>query len=233
MKLSALSKASTLLLLTQVALNAHAGRPMGTDDAGTAGANKCQIENWIERDAAANANNLVVSPACGLGEAFEIGLELDRTVPDNGVRFASTLALKWVDPSWKSGPLKWGAKVWHGATNIRDLPGWTDATTGAMTLLSWKVSEAVDVHTNLGFSKDHVSGSTEPLLNLALSWSPEPSLNLMAERMAVRGTANQYNVGARWWLQTERLALDVTLGLNKNVTSGQNVSVGVGWYGID
>jgi hypothetical protein len=55
MKLSTLTTTTTLVLLTQVALNAHAGRPMGTDDAGTAGANKCQIESWIDRDTTANS----------------------------------------------------------------------------------------------------------------------------------------------------------------------------------
>ena len=221
------------VLLTQFALTAHAGRPMGTDDAATAGANKCQIENWLDRDTKANATQWVLAPACGLGDAFEIGLELDRILPDNGVGFASTLALKWVDPSWKSGSVNWGVKGWHSATRMHDAPGWTDTTTGAMGLLSWKASEVLDVHTNLGFAKDHLSGSTAPLLNLALSWSPEPSLSLMAERMAVRGNPVQYNVGARWWLQSERLALDVTLGQTNDANAVQNLTVGLGWYGID
>jgi hypothetical protein len=67
-----------------------------------------------------------------------------------------------------------------------------------VALLSWKLSEILDLHTILGFTKNHVSGSTEPLLNLALSWSPTPALSLVAERMAVRGNLNQYNAGARW-----------------------------------
>lgn len=101
-----------------------------------------------------------------------------------------------------------------------------------MALLTWKAHEVLDVHTNIGFTKDHASGNTEPLLNLALSWTPQPSLNLIAERLAVRNSPTQYNVGARWWLQAERLALDVTLGRTNDVTPVQNVTVGFGWYGI-
>lgn len=232
MKTLSLAKTATLVLLTQVALTAHAGRPLGTDDAGTVGANKCQLESWVDRDTTNGANKLVVSPACGLGDAVEIGLELARTVPDERISFESTLALKWVDPEWKSGPLNWGAKVWHGASNGRDTPRWNDTSTGAMALLTWKAHEVLDVHTNLGFVNDHASGNTEPLLNLALSWTPQPSLALIAERLAVRNSPIQYNVGARWWLQAERLALDVTLGRTNDVTPVQNVTVGFGWYGI-
>ena len=122
MKFLSLAKTTTLVVLTQVALTAHAGRPLGTDDAGTVGANKCQLESWVDRDTTNGANKLVVSPACGLGDAVEIGLELARTVPDERISFESTLALKWVDPAWKSGPLNWGAKVWHGASKMAGTP---------------------------------------------------------------------------------------------------------------
>ena len=209
-----LAKSATLVLLTQLAVSAHAGRPLGTDDAGTVGAKTCQVESWIDRDTTGGFNKLVVSPACGLGDSFELGLELARTVPDNGTSFDGTLALKWVNPEWKSGSLNWGAKFWHGTSNSRETPNWVDTSAGVMGLLTWKASEDVALHTNLGFTKDYASGNTEPLLNLAVSWSPMPALSLSAERMSVRNNPGQFNLGARWWLKPDQLALDLTLGRN-------------------
>ncbi|WP_036248260.1 MULTISPECIES: hypothetical protein [unclassified Methylibium] len=89
---------------------AHAGRPLGTDDAGTAGATTCQVESWAERNSSTRERTWVVSPACGVGDAVEINLELARTVPDGGTRLESGLAVKWVDPAWKSGAFNWGMK---------------------------------------------------------------------------------------------------------------------------
>lgn len=232
MKPSTFAKTATLVFLTQLAMTAQAGRPLGTDDAGTAGAKSCQVESWIERDTTGGANKWVVSPACGLGDSFELGLELARTVPDDGISFDGTLALKWVNPEWKSGPLNWGVKLWHGTSNSRETPHWVDTSSGAMGLLTWTASEALSMHTNLGFTKDYASGNTEPLMNLALSWAPAPTLTLIAEHMSVRNSPSQVNVGARWWLKPEQLALDVTFGRTNDVEPVQTVTVGFGWYGI-
>ena len=52
---------------------AWAGRPLSTDDAATAGAATCQAESWFQR--AEGARDVVLAPACGLGDAVEVGLE--------------------------------------------------------------------------------------------------------------------------------------------------------------
>lgn len=224
--------ACSAALLAQLPLAAHAGRPLGTDDAGTAGADTCQVESWLERASGNQARTWVLSPACGLGEAVELGLELARTVPDGGIRFESGLAVKWVDPAWKAGPLNWGVKAWRGTAHGRQSPRWAATSSGAMGLLTWRASEGVAVHGNLGFEKDHASRSTEPLLNLALSWEATPSLTLVAEAMALRHSPTQRNLGARWWLQPERLALDLTAGRSTAAVPARNASIGLGWYGI-
>jgi len=224
--------ASTVALLAYFPLAAHAGRPLGTDDAGTVGADACQVESWLERSSAPKARTWVLSPACGLGEAVELNVEIARTVPDDGIRFESGLAVKWVDPAWKAGSLNWGLKAWRGTAHGRQAPRWAATTSGAMGLLTWQASEAVAVHGNFGFEKDHASRGTEPLLNLALSWDATPSLTLVAEAMTVRHSPTQRNLGARWWLQPERLALDFTVGRGTGAEPARNVTVGLGWYGI-
>ena len=212
-------------LLGLVPQAAHAGRPLGTDDAGTAGATTCQVESWAERNSSTRERTWVVSPACGVGDAVEINLELARTVPDGGTRLESGLAVKWVDPAWKSGAFNWGMKAWRGTAHGRESPKWAPTSSGAMGLLTWKAGESASVHGNLGFETDHAVHTTQPLLNLALSWEATPSLTLVAEVMAVRRSPSQRNVGARWWVALECFALDLTAGRHHR-------TVGFGWYGI-
>lgn len=232
MKHSLLALTSSVALLAQLPLAAHAGRPLGTDDAATAGANTCQIESWLERGAGPKARTWVLSPACGLGEAVELNVELARTVPDDGIRFESGLAVKWVDPAWKAGPLHWGFKAWRGTAHRRHAPRRAATASGAMGLLTWRAGEAVAVHGNFGFEKDHASRRNEPLINLAFNWDATPSLTLVAEAMALRHGPTQRNLGARWWLQPERLALDLTAGRSTGAAPTRNVTIGLGWYGI-
>lgn len=232
MKLSLPAMASSIALLAHFPFAAHAGRPLGTDDAATASAGTCQIETWFERAAGPRARSWVLSPACGLGEAVELGIELARTVPDNGIRLQSGLAVKWVDPAWQAGALNWGFKAWHGSAHGRHTPRTAPTASGAMGLLTWRASETVAVHGNLGFEKNHASRSTDPLLHLALSWDATPWLTLVAEAMAQRPSPTQRHLGARWWLQPERLALDFTAGRNAGAEPARNVTVGLGWYGI-
>lgn len=232
MKFALMTKSCAALLLLQVGLAAQAGRPLSTDDASTAGANKCQVESWLEREATDSSRTLVMAPACGLGDAVEVGIELARTLPDNGIRSESTLYVKWADPSWTAGTLNWGAKAWHGLAYARQSPAWSATSSGAMGLLTWQASQAVALHANLGAVRNHASHSTEPLANLAISWAPVPAVTLVAEALAVRHDATQRNLGARWWLLPERFALDVTTGRSTGTNAARTTTVGFGWYGI-
>lgn len=232
MKYALITKSCAAVLLVQASLTVHAGRPLGTDDAGTVGADRCQVESWLERESVNSTRTLVFAPACGLGDSVEIGLELARTVPDNGRQFEGSLSLKWVDPAWKAGPLNWGVKAWHGMAHSHQAPAWTATTSGAMGVMTWNASDTVALHGNLGFEKDHASQTTEPLANLALSWTPAPALSLVAEMMAVRHNRTQRNIGARWWLLPERVALDVTTGRGTGTNPTRTTTVGFGWYGI-
>lgn len=230
---SVLALARTAALLAQIPLAAHAGRPLATDDAGTAGAHTCQVESWIEHAAGSHARRGVVSPACGWGDAFEVGIELARSVPDDGIRLESGLSLKWVDPAWKAGSLNWGLKAWHSTAHGHRTSRTAPTASGAMGLLTWRASQAVAVHGNLGFEKSHHAGrGTEPLLHLAVSWEAAPALTLAAEAMALRHSPAWLSLGARWWLRPERLALDATAGRGNGAEPARNVSVGLGWYGI-
>lgn len=218
---------------------AHAGRPMATDDAATVGARTCQVETWVEAsrtstaDGRVHGRDMVVSPACGIGEAVELNVELMRSRPTDGVRLRSALAIKWVDPAWESEGLRWGLKFWHGTAHLETPSSSQAEGTGASGLLSWQASPALTVHANLGVERDHLSRRTHGLASAALDWAVTDRLHWFAEALKLQRQPAQFNTGLRWWLIPERLAFDVTAGRSPGVEPQRRLGIGLGWYGLE
>ncbi len=75
-----------------VSISAQAGRPLASDDAGTAAVGTCQLESWVERGSGEHA--LVVAPACGIAQDIELGFDYTRPGSRDEVRGSGGLALK-------------------------------------------------------------------------------------------------------------------------------------------
>jgi hypothetical protein len=86
-------------LLALLSLPALAGRPLSSDDAGTADAGTCQVEAWGEKAGPDRAT--VIAPACGLLPGLELGADYSVPRPRNGVRAEAGLALKLAPERWK------------------------------------------------------------------------------------------------------------------------------------
>jgi hypothetical protein len=226
---------SLLAALMSTALlvgSAWAGRPLGTDDAGTAGANTCQVESWFER--ARDQRAWTVSPACGLGEALELGVEFSRPSPAAlaGERHSVGLAMKWVDPAWQAGPARFGLKAYAGTA--RQLGGgWQPTARGLMGLATLALGEQASMHLNLGDEYDRGSGRHQALGQVALTWQPLEPWMLFGELQALRGAGGaQQTLGARWWALKDRLGLDLTAGRTAGQAGSAVWTLGLGWYGI-
>jgi hypothetical protein len=211
---------------------------MATDDAATVGARTCQVETWVEAhrtstvDGRAHGKDLVVSPACGIGESIELNVELVRSLPTDGVRLRSAVAIKWVDPAWESQGLRWGLKVWRGTAHMQTPSNAQAEGTGALGLMSWQAGEALTLHANLGLERDHANRHTNGLANAALDWAVTDRLHWFAEALKLQHQPTQFNTGVRWWLAPERLALDVTAGASQGFEPQRRLSIGLGWYGL-
>lgn len=211
---------------------------MTTDDAKTVGAQTCQLESWYETTRTSKTHGIererkmVASPACGIGESIELNVELIRSLPTDDVRLRSTLALKWVDASWKLDGLSWGLKFWRATAHTEDPSSRQPEATGSSGLMSWEASNALTLHANFGFERDHASRHTNRLANLALDWAATERLHWFAEALHVDHQPMQFNTGVRWWLASERLALDVTTGQGRGFESQRRFSIGLGWYGF-
>lgn len=186
LKLKHVSKYTTLAILLAVVAavdDANAGRPLATDDAGTTPANSCQLETWIEKQGSEHA--WVVSPACGVADGVELGLEYvhpESRVDD--VKAEAGLALKWAPPSWQLatawGDMNFGVKLSAGHVKPVDA-GWRTVDRGVLALISWSPDDAWAVHVNVGAARDPSIDKTAALLNLATTYAPSAEWLVFAE----------------------------------------------------
>lgn len=228
------------LLMAALALlgaSTWAGRPLASDDAGTAETGTCQIEGWVERGGGDGAR--VIAPACGIAKGLELGADHTRPKHRETLRGSAGLALKWVPEAWRAdspaGPVNFGLKL----AQAFDRPvgaNWRGSDTGALVLATLQASDDWTVHANLGATHDRSSGSTAAVLNLALVWTPHEQALLFAETQANNrrpvfgGTLN--SVGGRWWLTPDRLGLDLTASREAGIGGATRWSMGLGWYGL-
>lgn len=223
--------------LAALPLWAAAGRPLATDDAGTAAAGSCQVEGWLEM--AGSGRAWVLAPACGLVADIEIGADFRRPRRNSPVRAERGLALKWAPQHWKldtgAGELNFGLKA--GARGVDPAAGGSKrAGESLLGLASGQLHPAWAVHLNLGVTRDAASASRATLLNLALVWTPAERLVLVAEtqrnnrREVFGGAVNA--VAARWWLAMDVLGLDFSASREPRSAGPTQWTLGLGWYGI-
>ena len=231
-----LSLAASLLAATSTA---HAGRPLGTDDAGTAEAGTCQVEAWVERRGGATDGADVVAPACGLLDGLELGGDHTRYPGDPSAGSAVNIGVKWVPPAWTTDT-PWGALAWglKGSLGYERPPaaGWHRSNAGLLGLATLRASETLALHANLGPVRSADDSSTTTQLRLAAVWTPHPAALLFAETQAndrpAAAGGTQSTVGGRWWWVADRLGLDLTASREAGAGLGTRWSIGLGWYGI-
>lgn len=230
-----ISSAACSLLTIFFASSAVAGRPLATDDAATAAAKTCQVETWIEKQSSDHA--WVFSPACGLVDGVELGLELVRPESMTAAKAEAGWALKWA-PSFLQNTSAWGdfnlgVKLSGGHIKPVD-QGWRGVDHGYLLLASWMPNETWTVHVNAGRSHDRENDNMVTLLNAAATFVPSASWLVFLEaqtssKQAVYGKT-VLSTGVRYWLRPETLGLDLTA--SRQPGNAAVYSVGLGWYGL-
>lgn len=231
------SRVVPAIMLALLPVMAQAGRPLASDDAGTADAGSCQLESWLERAGADRA--MVLAPACGIAKGVELGADYTLPHPRDVLRAAAGLAVKWAPEAWRTdtpaGALNFGLKLSSAFEHSAGV-GWRRSETAALALATIVPADALTVHVNLGAARDRDSRTTATLLNLAVAWTPHDAALLFAEthannrRAAFGGTVN--TIGARWWAISERFGLDLSASREAGAAGGTLWTFGFGWYGL-
>jgi hypothetical protein len=223
-----------LTLLSPLA--AHAGRPLSTDNAGTAPAGGCEVESWLEQQSGQRA--WIVTPACGLVEGLQVSASVVLPHPRDPVRAGAGLAVKWAPASARvdtpAGDLALGLAA--GTDFERQASaGWRRSSTALWGLASLNAAPSWSLDLNVGVVRDAAARTQATHGNLALSWTPdahwlafgETLVNSRRDVFGGRVTA----IGARRWLVPERFGIDLTTSRESGASA--NVwTVGFGWYGL-
>ena len=100
----------------------------------------------------------------------------------------------------------WGLSIELGASKAEGLR-WRGGDVAVTLPLSWKVSNAIVLHASVGLEKER-GQERERVLATAAEWAFTRQGTLFAELARV-GEATQAQLGLRWWLKREKLAVDI------------------------
>lgn len=213
-----------------LSLSALAGRPLGTEDAGTNPQAQCQLEAWVDNTSGARSTH--VGPACGLIDGLELGFELVNATPRDEQPQGRALALKWA-PEW----LEWqgtrfGLKLGTASERAPGETNWHQATVAALAIVSMPLGPSWTVHLNAGRQRDKLAGASSTTYGAALTWTPHERWLVFGELTGDNQSAATQTVGLRWWLLPETLGLDLTSSRTNATPDSRAWGIGLGWYGI-
>ncbi|HEX5356792.1 MAG TPA: hypothetical protein VFW93_11280 [Aquabacterium sp.] len=212
------------------AMQAQAGRPLTTDDAGANNQAVCQIETWLDK--ASDAHSTHLAPACGLLDGLELGLEFIRVSPGDEQTQGRAIGLKWA-PEWASWEgWRFGLKAGTSAGKAPDEPDWHQAANSFSALASLSLTSQWTLHLNLGREHDRTEHTSANTYAVALAWTPSDRWVLFGEMVGHHNIPATQAVGLRYWLLPEQLGLDVTASRTNATADSRAWGVGIGWYGI-
>ena len=226
-----MTRAAALLAAALAAgTQAHAGRPLATEDAAVLEDKACQLEAWIDRARDATQGWLV--PACnfGLGIEWQVGFARERSgggtrLPEayaqaKGLFREATEASPW-GMGWVVGVVRRPQNEMHR--------GWEHP----FVLLPVSMKQgAVTWHAQPGWARDRETGRDLALWGLAAEYAINPGWDIVGEAFGQNSEKPFMRGGVRWTPIRDRLDLDLSYVTRPGGTRDERlVSVGLTWYG--
>jgi two-component system sensor histidine kinase TctE len=207
--------------------DAHAARPMITDDARMVDAKACQVESWVRRGR--EATEYWALPACNPTGHFEVTFGGARTHADGATSFTDQLIqVKTLFRAYEPGG--WGVGLGAGTVRHprRELArGWPG---DAYLYVPFSIAAGSDdwvVHANLGAVHRRDAGRTQLTWGLGHEIRIAPRAYFIPEIFRSEQGRPFYQAGIRYWLLPGRLQMDGTFGDRLSSSSRERwVSVG-------
>ena len=210
--------AATALALA-LALPAHAGRPLTTEDAAVLEDKACQLEAWVDRTRESTTGWFV--PACnfGLGIEWQVGFARERV--DGATRFPDSYAQAKGLFREASDTSRWSA-------------GWVAGTTGDNPYVLLPVSFSAgsfNFHIQPGWARDREARRNLTVWGVAVEHTTKP-LDLVAEVFGQNSEKPFVRAGVRWTPIIDYLDIDLSFVTRPGGTREERlVSIGFVWYG--
>ena len=210
MRQTALSLALVMLVAVGVS-DAHAARPMNTDDANIVDEKSCQLESWIKTTPTSRERWAI--PGCNLGSEVEWSVG-GNAQADDGVGktqfWVAQAKKRWVPVGEDSMGISTtlGTMSTHPATGDRP----EDKDYFVNVPVTVPLGQDRFVHLNAGWVQHQTLGVSRP------TWGVGGELPLTARWTAIAetyGEADQgtrYQLGLRVWLVSQRVQIDTTYG---------------------
>jgi hypothetical protein len=187
------------------AASAQAGGHFEVDDAGMLDPDRCQYEFWGTRVRSEDATLWHLGPACRVGPV-ELGLNIERiSMPGDTVHVLGP-QLKWTFFG-QEAEAPWSAAVSLGFAS--QLPRRGGRSGGQFVLpLTWRATDSLMVHANLGADWATGSGERTGRGGLAGEWALNDTVSLIAERNRAFGLWTS-RIGARLSI-TPMISIDLS-----------------------
>jgi len=173
------------------------GGHFDVDDAIVLAPGRCQVELWALRGEAARLAH--IGPACRVGPV-ELGLTADRVSGDAPGANIAGAQVKWATELWPQ------IEIGVVASALRDTTHAAELYT-AYVPITWSVSDAVQLHANVGADRNG-EGRRTSRLGIAGQWAIDDRFTLLAERFRLLDI-NATRVGTRIALG-EQASIDVS-----------------------
>lgn len=211
-----------LLLLPVAAscLQAHAGRPMVSDDASILDPDTCQLESWTLRSR--DSDEVWAVPACGVG-SFELAVGAGRAGGPGGRHNYGVLQAKTnFKPLDVDG---WGVGLAFGTQTSRGLAG----DRYAYVPVSWSLlGDRLQLHVNLGWLHERQTHRNHMTWALGSEVQVGAQTWLSAETFGRNTGRPSFQLGARRWLLADRVQIDASLSDRLRHNHGERaISIGL------
>lgn len=215
-----------LPILLAVAPKAHAGRPLGTEDASVLEQGRCQLEAWVDRTREGTSTAWTV-PACTIGLGIEWQAGAARTREGGESRFSEAYVQgKRVLLSPDEHPV--GVGVVAGLIRRplnENHRGWNHPF--VLIPLTHNLTDTTLLHGNFGWARDREGNRDLAIWGIAAETAITPAWTVLAEAFGENRERPCFRVGARWTAIPNRLDLDLSAVARSGGTrSDRLISVG-------
>jgi hypothetical protein len=190
-------------------VNAHAARPMITDDARIVDDKSCQVESWVRHEH--NRTELWALPGCNFTGGIEFTAGGGRLREDGSQ--SSDLVLQGkalIRPLTTNG---WGAAATVGMVRHSAASAAETRDLYASVPLSFSfVDDKFTAHTNTGWLREGQSGKSRATWGLGTETQITNRVGLVAEAFGQATRDSFYQLGLRFWVVPDRVQIDTTYG---------------------